>query len=116
MFTFIKKMRIHEAWDKFEMVHRAASVHIYPNHPTMNTVHKKRTILQPQVSKTNILRKDCVDQIITNFPVIFEECSVGEIGSIKSSGHHATSLIPYDKHPYDHFIVKVCLTGMSGDY
>ena len=108
LFTFVKKTKEIQTDDtRFRQWKKG--VFIYPNHRKMNTTNKKRTILQPQANKINFLKTDCIDQIITNFPILYEESSVGEIKTISKPGHNAKSLIPYDHHPYDHFVVKATL-------
>lgn len=73
------------------------------------TTKKKRTILQVQASKSNVLAEKCIDQVITNTSIDFNSCTTGEIGEFDSTQNTNKKFVPHLEHPYDHFAVKAIL-------
>lgn len=82
---------------------------IYPKHPKILTTKKKRTMLQLQTRKANELAEKCIDQVITNYPIDYDQSHVGEIKDIGIAKNHYNSFLPHKDHPYDHFVVEAIL-------
>lgn len=47
------------------------SFHLYPENITQSTVVKKRTSMQVQSNKSEVVSKESKDSILTNLPIIF---------------------------------------------
>ena len=81
MFKFVKYCRIN-------CTDMMRSVQIYPKHPKLITTKKKRTILQVQIRKVNELAEKSIDQVITNYPVNYNVCHIGEIHDVGKRGNN----------------------------
>lgn len=79
-----------------------ANFRCYPNSPTEYTTYKKRTWLQPQISKADSLASVCRDHIICNM-----EFKEEKVTTILNENNKNRILIPTEKHPHDHFVVSL---------
>ena len=76
---------------------------IYPADKQEFTSHKKRTLIQPQRHKANVLNSTAKDYIISDSSIA--NSFIGEIINGKLKIPKRTSLLPTSDHPYDHYLV-----------
>ena len=73
--------------------------YIFPDFEAITTA-KKRTMMQFQFHKSDILVEEAKDYLISNFPL-----SSGKIETI-AQHEPANQLLPNEEHPFDHFVVS----------
>lgn len=78
-------------------------IHKVPNTIHQSTSIKKRSFIQAQLHKADLLVNEVKDHIITTLPI---ESSWLEVIDGNDSKQE---LLPCEKHPYDHFVVKAKL-------
>jgi hypothetical protein len=73
------------------------------------TCSKKRTAMQPQLNKADVISNKRSDYILTNAKI--SEESVSTISGRKIVENE--ELLPSDEHPFDHFLV-ICTVEVLG--
>ena len=73
---------------------------ITPNVETQSTTIKKRTAIQVQSKKTNLIVMETKDQIVSTLPI-----SRSRIEMIDGKDFSEKTYLPCESHPYDHFLV-----------
>lgn len=68
------------------------------------TVNKKRTFMQPQITKANKKDSTAKDYIFSNLKIV-EGFTTYINGKTINTGEHLP-LIPNSEHPYDHYLIK----------
>lgn len=71
----------------------------FPLGKDLVTTRKKRTMMQMQYHKSDVLIQEAKDYILTN-----EQLRDGKVETIKESSA-LENLLPNENHPFDHFIV-----------
>lgn len=85
-------------------------MYIYPSdNPKLKTVMKKRTMIQPQRNKANVLDSSPKDYFISNGIMSNEQIMLIDgtnVSNIMLNGNiESLPLLPNSSHPYDHYMV-----------
>lgn len=76
------------------------------------TTRKKRTFLQPQFNKANVINEECKDQIFSTLPILQNKVITIENEEI-SPKKPSRTLLPSESHPFDHFMVISSIQRMK---
>ena len=74
---------------------------IFPNDSSTATTVKKRTSIQAQTHKSNVIVVACKDLIITT-----ENNTDSRVSTINGNEVDKKMFLPNDDHPFDHFVVQ----------
>jgi len=74
--------------------------HISPAAETQSTTIKKRTAIQLQSKKTNVIVMETKDQIVSSMPI-----AKSHVVMIDGKNFTDKTYLPCEAHPFDHFLV-----------
>ena len=82
-------------------------IYVFPDAKTTPTCNKKRTLIQAQKNKANVLSKEAKDYIISTEKLTSER--VLTMSGVDVQKIESLPLLPNSEHPYDHYLIVATL-------